>query len=58
MQGAYYTGKYRNRFEELGYSAEEINERKNKIFETIFHGPEDERFYHEFGEDMAYMDDT
>ena len=58
MQGAYYTGKYRNRFEELGYSAEEINERKNKIFETIFHGPEDERFYHEFGEDMAYMEDT
>ena len=56
--GAYYTGKYRNRFAEIGIPEEEIEKRKNEIFETIFHGPEGEKFYFEFGDDMAFMEDT
>lgn len=58
MNGAYYTGKYRNRFAEIGIPEEEIEKRKNEIFETIFHGPEGEKFYFEFGDDMAFMEDT
>ena len=33
MNGAYYTGKYRNRFAEIGIPEEEIENRKNEIFE-------------------------
>ena len=56
-KGAYYTGEYRNYFKELGYSEQEIEDRKNQIFETLFHGSEEERIYHESG-DMGYMEDT
>ena len=58
MEGSFYTGKYRNFFEEQGYNSEEITSRLEKIFQTIFYGPEDERFYHESGSDMGYMEDT
>lgn len=58
MTAAYQTGKYRNVFLECGYSKEEIQERVEKTFETIFYGTEEERFYHEVGEDMAYVEDT
>ena len=58
MTAAYQTGKYRNIFLECGYSKEEIQERVEKTFETIFYGTEEERFYHEVGEDMAYVEDT
>ena len=54
MEGAFYTGKYRNFFEEQGYNSEEITSRLEKIFQTIFYGPDDERFYHESGSDMGY----
>ena len=58
MQGAFYTGKYRNAFLEAVYSAEEIEGRKEEIFRTLFYGTEDERIYHEVGEALAYMEDT
>ena len=58
MEGSFYTGKYRNFFEEQGYNSEEITSRLEKIFQTIFYGPDDERFYHESGSDMGYMEDT
>ena len=58
MEGAFYTGKYRNFFEEQGYNSEEITSRLEKIFQTIFYGPDDERFYHESGSDMGYLEDT
>lgn len=29
-----------------------------ETFETIFYGSEEERFYHEAGADMGYMEDT
>ncbi len=57
-QGAFYTGIYRNAFLEAGYSAREIEQRKEAIFQTLFYGNEEERIYHPVGEDMAYMEDT
>lgn len=47
---------YRNVFDEAGLSAGDIQERIHRSFEEIFYGPD--RFYHEVGEDMAYMEDT
>ena len=58
MQGAFYTGTYRNLFAECGYSQEEIDRRVEDTFQTIFFGPEEERFYHESGSDMGYLEDT
>ena len=35
------------------------NEQKmENAYRTIFYGPEEERFYHEVGSDMAYFEDT
>ena len=58
MAGAYETKQYRNVFAEYGYSEEEIEKRVQETFETIFHGSEEEHFYHEAGEDMGFMEDT
>lgn len=58
MAGAVLTGKYRNVFKECGYSEDEITKRVEQTFETIFYGKEEKRFYHEVGDDMAYMEDT
>lgn len=57
-KGAFYTGEYRNIFAEAGYSKEEIEQRKNEIFQTLFYGTEEERIFHPAGEDMGYMEDT
>lgn len=58
MAGAFETGKYRNVFAEYGYPEAEIQRRVEQTFETIFYGNEEERFYHEVGADMAYIEDT
>lgn len=58
MKGAFYTGEYRNVFKELGYSEDEIRKKIDDAYQTIFYGSEDERFYHEIGDDMAYLEDT
>lgn len=57
MTGAYYIGKYRNVFKECGYEEKAITQRVEETFQTIFYNKE-ERFYHEAGEDMAYLMDT
>ena len=57
-KGAFYTGEYRNVFKEYGYDEKEINQKIEDAFQTIFYGPEDERFYHEIGDDMACLEDT
>lgn len=49
---------YKNYFEKFGVSHEEAEKRCGKIFQTIFYGSEDERFYHPAGSDMGYMEDT
>lgn len=55
---AYYTGEYRNLFAEIGKSQEEIQEKIDNAVKTFFYGSEEERIYHEAGEDMAYLEDT
>lgn len=57
-EGAFFTKKYRNVFAEAGYSVEEIEQRKNDIFQTLFYGTEEERIYHPTKDDMGYMEDT
>ncbi len=58
MQGAFYTDKYRNLFLEYGYHQNEIDEKLKLAFQTLFYGSEDERIYHEVGDDMGYLEDT
>lgn len=57
-EGAFKTGIYRNVFADAGYSAVEIQKRKDEIFQTLFYGSEKERLYHPVGDDMGYMEDT
>lgn len=58
MTAAFDTGIYRNLLEEYGYKKEEIERRLEDAFHTIFYGSLEDRFYHEAGEDMAYVEDT
>lgn len=58
MQGAFETGIYRNLWKEYGYQEEEVKNRLEATFQTIFYGTEEERFYHEAGADMGYLEDT
>ncbi len=58
MAGAVVTGKYRNVFAECGIPQEEIDKRVEETFQTMFHGSEEERIFHEVGDDMGYMEDT
>ena len=48
--------QYRNVFAEAGFTQEQIEERTRSCFDEIFFGPD--RFYHETGADMAYVEDT
>ena len=58
MKGAFYTGKYRNVFAELGHSQDEIDKKLKEAFHTVFYGAEGEKFYFESGDDMGYFEDT
>jgi oligosaccharide reducing-end xylanase len=58
MKGAFYTGEYRNLFKELGYDEKVIEQKLENAYQTIFYGSEEEKFYHEIGDDMAYFEDT
>ncbi|MBQ8798269.1 MAG: xylanase [Lachnospiraceae bacterium] len=58
MAGAVSTGNYRNVFAEYGIPQEEIDKRVEETFQTMFHGSEEERVFHEVGDDMGYMEDT
>lgn len=56
--GAFHTGEYRNLFAEIGKSPEEIQKKIDDAVHTFFYGSEEERIYHEAGEDMGYLEDT
>lgn len=56
--GAFDTGKYRNVFAEIGKSQEEIDKKIKDCVQTFFYGSEEERIYHEAGNDMGYLEDT
>lgn len=47
-----------SKFAELGYDQADIDARLNDIFETIFHGSEDETFYYENEDGTGYLVDT
>ena len=55
--GAYKTGEYRNLLKEIGISDAEIENRLKEAVQTFFYD-ENERIYHEAGEDMGYLTDT
>ena len=50
--------EYRNILSEMGMSDSEIKAWIDNTFNTMFHGDEDVRIYHEAGSDMGYMVDT
>lgn len=54
--GAFETGTYPNLFAWIGKGEEETEERLEQITKDFFYG--EESFYHEAGDDMAYIEDT
>ncbi len=56
--GAFYTGIYRNLFAEAGFGEDEIENRKQEIFHTLFYGKEEERIFHTARGNMGYIEDT
>ncbi len=59
-EGAYYSGEYRNMFQELGRSAEEVDQRLQAAYDQLFHSSdlENEALFIPVGDDMAYIWDT
>lgn len=55
--GAYFTGKYPNLLREIGLTEQEIDEKINEVFQTLFFD-DDEKFYFEMGEDKGFIMDT
>lgn len=58
MSQAFETNEYRNVFAAYGYDETEIQNRMKNIWETIFFGSDDEKFYFEVGDDMGFVTDT
>ena len=57
MSNAYTTNVYNNYLDRFGVSNNEAVLRCNEIFNTIFYGKAEEKFYHVDG-DFGYMEDT
>ena len=55
QEGAFTSKKYRNIFQELGYSEKAIDEKLQEAFNGLFYGPE--KVYFEVGDSMAYISD-
>ncbi len=56
VQGAFFTGQYRNLLAELGLSEDEIQARIDQTWQQLFYGnDETERVYYPVGDDMAYL---
>lgn len=56
--GAYYSKKYRNVFNECGYTNNEIKVKLDKAWNTLFYGNSETKIYYEVGKDEAYIYDT
>lgn len=54
-QGACYTGKYRNLFQEAGYTQSDIDAKVEKAYKDLFEG--DNPIYFEVGDSMEYVSD-
>ena len=55
---AFKDDRYRNVLAEAGYDRQEIENRLNEWFNTMFYGADDERVYYPVGDDMGYFTDT
>jgi oligosaccharide reducing-end xylanase len=58
QEGSFYTGQYRNLFNEIGKTDEEITARIQRNWNELFNGNEDTRIYYPVGDDLGYMLDT
>lgn len=58
QEGAFYTGKYRNVFGELGYTEQEIDQKIADTWNKVFYGDDNTRIYYPAGDDMGYLLDT
>jgi len=56
--GAFESGVYRNLFAEMGKSEQEIAEKIEKEFQSLFHGDSNHKIMYEVGSDMAYILDV
>lgn len=52
------SGQYRNLFEMIGRSREEVDARLEQIWNIFFYGKDDERIYFPVEPDMGYLTDT
>lgn len=58
-QGAYHTDNYRNMLSDAGYSAVEINQKLENLWNQLFYGdPDTQAIYYPVGTDEAYILDT
>jgi oligosaccharide reducing-end xylanase len=57
-KGAYYTGVYRNLFQELGYEENAIREKLERTWAELINGNPDVKIYYPMGDDMGYFLDT
>jgi oligosaccharide reducing-end xylanase len=53
--GSFYSGKYRNVFQEFGYKQSDIERKVEKAYFDLFEGPN--KVYFEVGDSMAYVSD-
>lgn len=53
QQGAFYTGKYRNLFKELGFSEDQINAKLEETWSDLFYGDPNVRIYYPLDEEKA-----
>lgn len=61
-KGAFYTGNYRNLFVEAGYSASQVENRLQQLWDQLFYGTDGredgQRVYYPVGDDEAYILDV
>lgn len=58
QKGAFYTGQYRNVFEEYGYDSAAIDQKVEETWRQLFYGTADTKIYYPLGEDAGYLLDT
>lgn len=57
-KGAFHTGEYRNIFSEVGFTAEEIENKIKNTWDDIFSQESENKIYFEEGSDLGYLVDT
>ena len=54
-EGAFFTGKHRNVFAEMGKSQDQIDQKVKLAYETYFSTTDENRLYYTFSKDKAYL---